>query len=191
MGKPCCGWLGTGKRSLATTWLCWRWTRRRSQFWTRESPCSHWRRSKATATASTVSCDQSAHAATQRAVKLALQVAAWPPALPRVHLESATSPQNLQVTIYSIGLGGWFAAGLAWAPNSVCHLCTAGDDKKAHIWDIANANGTDHFEPVLAYDAGGEVNQVCEQRGGSHQCPLVCTTPSHHLALGLSSTTLC
>lgn len=50
--------------------------------------------------------------------------------------------------------------GLAWAPNSVCHLCTAGDDKKAHIWDIANANGTDHFEPVLAYDAGGEVNQI-------------------------------
>lgn len=27
--------------------------------------------------------------------------------------------------------------GLAWAPHSACHICTAGDDHQALIWDIA------------------------------------------------------
>jgi WD repeat-containing protein 68 len=26
--------------------------------------------------------------------------------------------------------------GMAWAPHSSCHICTAGDDHKAVIWDI-------------------------------------------------------
>ena len=26
--------------------------------------------------------------------------------------------------------------GVAWAPHSSCHVCTAGDDKQALIWDI-------------------------------------------------------
>ena len=28
--------------------------------------------------------------------------------------------------------------GLAWAPHSACHICTAGDDKQALIWDLTN-----------------------------------------------------
>lgn len=26
--------------------------------------------------------------------------------------------------------------GLAWAPHSSCHICTAGDDMQALIWDL-------------------------------------------------------
>lgn len=26
--------------------------------------------------------------------------------------------------------------GIAWAPHSPCHICTAADDHKALIWDI-------------------------------------------------------
>ena len=27
---------------------------------------------------------------------------------------------------------------LAWAPHSSCHICTAGDDSQALIWDLSN-----------------------------------------------------
>jgi WD repeat-containing protein 68 len=61
--------------------------------------------------------------------------------------------------------------GIAWAPNSACHLCTAGEDKKALIWDISQAKreAPQALEPCLAYDvkteAGsinpkGQINQV-------------------------------
>lgn len=38
--------------------------------------------------------------------------------------------------------------GLAWAPHSSCHMCTAGDDQKALIWDISSMP---RVEPILAY----------------------------------------
>eukprot|EP00038_Savillea_parva_P008132 m.174951 g.174951 ORF g.174951 m.174951 type:complete len:353 (-) comp13902_c0_seq1:181-1239(-) len=47
--------------------------------------------------------------------------------------------------------------GLAWAPHSSCHLCTAGDDQKAFIWDILPMP---RVEPILAYDAAGPINQI-------------------------------
>jgi len=25
---------------------------------------------------------------------------------------------------------------IAWAPHSACHVCTAGDDRQALIWDL-------------------------------------------------------
>lgn len=28
--------------------------------------------------------------------------------------------------------------GLAWAPHSSCHICTAGDDMQALIWDLSS-----------------------------------------------------
>jgi WD40 repeat protein len=28
--------------------------------------------------------------------------------------------------------------GIAWAPHSSCHICTAGDDKQALIWDLSS-----------------------------------------------------
>ncbi len=27
--------------------------------------------------------------------------------------------------------------GIAWAPHSSCHICTAADDKQALIWDLS------------------------------------------------------
>lgn len=49
--------------------------------------------------------------------------------------------------------------GLAWAPHSACHICTAGDDHQALIWDVSSMPRPVE-DPILAYQAGGEVNQV-------------------------------
>ncbi|XP_065191757.1 DDB1- and CUL4-associated factor 7-like [Sycon ciliatum] len=49
--------------------------------------------------------------------------------------------------------------GITWAPQSSCHICTAGDDRQALIWDIQlMPNPID--APMLSYSAGGAVNQV-------------------------------
>lgn len=56
---------------------------------------------------------------------------------------------------------------LAWAPHSSCHICTAGNDSQALIWDISQQNhdtnynrGNNKDEPILAYQASGEINKV-------------------------------
>jgi WD repeat-containing protein 68 len=49
--------------------------------------------------------------------------------------------------------------GVAWAPHSACHICTAGDDKQALIWDIQHIPRAIE-DPILAYTADGEINQV-------------------------------
>lgn len=49
--------------------------------------------------------------------------------------------------------------GMAWAPHSSCHICTAGDDNQALIWDI-HSMPRPVDDPILAYQAEGEVNQV-------------------------------
>mmetsp|Transcript_37569 Transcript_37569/g.72009 ORF Transcript_37569/g.72009 Transcript_37569/m.72009 type:complete len:336 (+) Transcript_37569:46-1053(+) len=54
---------------------------------------------------------------------------------------------------------------LAWAPHSSCHICTAGDDSQALIWDLSSMtqpveSGVDPFDPILAYGAGAEINQL-------------------------------
>uniref|UniRef100_G3WE90 Uncharacterized protein n=1 Tax=Sarcophilus harrisii TaxID=9305 RepID=G3WE90_SARHA len=49
--------------------------------------------------------------------------------------------------------------GLTWAPHSPGHLCTAGDDCQAFIWDIQQAPSAAE-EPILTYTAGGEINNV-------------------------------
>uniref|UniRef100_A0A0N4UYP4 WD_REPEATS_REGION domain-containing protein n=1 Tax=Enterobius vermicularis TaxID=51028 RepID=A0A0N4UYP4_ENTVE len=49
--------------------------------------------------------------------------------------------------------------GMAWAPHSSCHICTAGDDNYALIWDL-HAMPRPVDDPILAYQAGGEVNQI-------------------------------
>lgn len=48
--------------------------------------------------------------------------------------------------------------GIAWAPHSSTHMCTAADDKKALIWDISQM--PKKCEPILAYDAEGPINQI-------------------------------
>ncbi|CAJ0939853.1 unnamed protein product, partial [Mesorhabditis belari] len=49
--------------------------------------------------------------------------------------------------------------GISWAPHSSCHLCTAGDDSQALIWDIHELPRPVD-DPILAYQAAAEVNQV-------------------------------
>ena len=55
---------------------------------------------------------------------------------------------------------------LAWAPHSSCHLCTAGDDSQALIWDLSatsapgGASDGLGLDPILAYGAGAEISQL-------------------------------
>ncbi|KAK1617122.1 hypothetical protein QYE76_022639 [Lolium multiflorum] len=86
------------------------------------------------------------------------------PTLPVVELHRHHAPVN----------------AIAWAPHSSCHICTAGDDSQALIWDLSsmgtgnnsggNGNGNASaaaaaaaeggLDPILAYTAGAEVEQL-------------------------------
>eukprot|EP00197_Chlamydomonas_leiostraca_P006362 CAMPEP_0202866200 /NCGR_PEP_ID=MMETSP1391-20130828/7256_1 /ASSEMBLY_ACC=CAM_ASM_000867 /TAXON_ID=1034604 /ORGANISM="Chlamydomonas leiostraca, Strain SAG 11-49" /LENGTH=320 /DNA_ID=CAMNT_0049546125 /DNA_START=207 /DNA_END=1169 /DNA_ORIENTATION=- len=72
------------------------------------------------------------------------------PTLPIAELSRHTAPVN----------------GVAWAPHSAAHICTAGDDTQALIWDMsglgsaAAGDGGASLDPILAYSAGSEVNQL-------------------------------
>jgi WD repeat-containing protein 68 len=48
---------------------------------------------------------------------------------------------------------------MAWAPHSHCHICSAGDDSQALIWDL-QALPRPIEDPILAYKADGPVNQL-------------------------------
>ncbi|KAL3112990.1 hypothetical protein niasHT_013455 [Heterodera trifolii] len=47
--------------------------------------------------------------------------------------------------------------GITWAPHSTVHLCTAGSDKQALIWQMNHFN---RDEPILAYTAESEICQI-------------------------------
>ncbi|CAM6025474.1 unnamed protein product [Sphagnum balticum] len=49
---------------------------------------------------------------------------------------------------------------VAWAPHSKHHLCSVGDDFQALIWDTSAKQPDRELEPILAYSAGAEINQV-------------------------------
>lgn len=55
---------------------------------------------------------------------------------------------------------------LVWAPHSACHLCSAGDDGNALIWDVTAAGSGPRaapdtsLDPILAYNAGAEVSSL-------------------------------
>eukprot|EP00232_Nephroselmis_pyriformis_P011486 CAMPEP_0182885444 /NCGR_PEP_ID=MMETSP0034_2-20130328/19604_1 /TAXON_ID=156128 /ORGANISM="Nephroselmis pyriformis, Strain CCMP717" /LENGTH=336 /DNA_ID=CAMNT_0025018711 /DNA_START=13 /DNA_END=1023 /DNA_ORIENTATION=+ len=51
---------------------------------------------------------------------------------------------------------------LAWAPHSSCHICTAGDDSQALIWDLSSMTQPldGGLDPILAYNATAEINQL-------------------------------
>lgn len=57
---------------------------------------------------------------------------------------------------------------LSWAPHSAAHLCSAGDDSQALIWDLSALPSTPqrtmpvgaNVDPILAYSAGSEINQL-------------------------------
>ncbi len=48
----------------------------------------------------------------------------------------------------------------AWAPHSSCHICTAGDDSQALIWDLSSMPKRPVEDPILAYNAQGEINNL-------------------------------
>ena len=48
----------------------------------------------------------------------------------------------------------------AWAPHSSCHICTAGDDAQALIWDLSQMPKRPVDDPILAYNADGEINNL-------------------------------
>lgn len=48
---------------------------------------------------------------------------------------------------------------LSWAPHSSCHLATAGEDRRAFIWDLTTMPKP-LADPVLAYSADAEINQL-------------------------------
>eukprot|EP00039_Didymoeca_costata_P023771 m.8200 g.8200 ORF g.8200 m.8200 type:complete len:400 (-) comp3853_c0_seq1:103-1302(-) len=72
------------------------------------------------------------------------------------------SPPRPAATLGTVSGHSAGVNGIAWAPNSSYYICTAGDDKKALIWDISSSrpNVDSVIEPCLAYDAGGPINQV-------------------------------
>lgn len=49
---------------------------------------------------------------------------------------------------------------VAWAPQTVNHLCSAGDDGQALIWQLPASVPPEGVDPVLAYQAGAEINQL-------------------------------
>ena len=49
---------------------------------------------------------------------------------------------------------------IAWAPHSSCHICTAGDDSQALIWDLSQMPKRPVEDPILAYNADGEINNL-------------------------------
>jgi len=48
----------------------------------------------------------------------------------------------------------------AWAPHSSCHICTAGEDSQALIWDLSTMPSRPVEDPILAYNANGEINNL-------------------------------
>ena len=59
-------------------------------------------------------------------------------------------------------LGGHLGCvnAVAWAPHSSCHICTAGDDSQALIWDLSAMPKRPIDDPILAYNADGEINNL-------------------------------
>ncbi|KAF5743430.1 WD40 protein [Tripterygium wilfordii] len=49
---------------------------------------------------------------------------------------------------------------ITWAPQSYRHICSAGDDTQALIWELPTVAGPSGIDPSLMYSAGSEINQL-------------------------------
>ncbi|XP_057525923.1 protein TRANSPARENT TESTA GLABRA 1 [Amaranthus tricolor] len=49
---------------------------------------------------------------------------------------------------------------VAWAPQSGRHICSAGDDAQALIWELPTVAGPNGIDPLSMYNAGSEINQL-------------------------------
>lgn len=52
-----------------------------------------------------------------------------------------------------------FVDAFCWAPHSSCHICTAGDDKQALIWDLSVMPNA-VTDPILSYRAEAEITSL-------------------------------
>lgn len=57
---------------------------------------------------------------------------------------------------------GAAANAVCWAPHSSCHICSAGDDAQALIWDLGGVAQPAEagLDPILAYTAAAEINSL-------------------------------
>lgn len=58
------------------------------------------------------------------------------------------------------GHAGSCVNAISWAPHSSCHICTVGDDKQALIWDLTKGKDKEIDDPILAYNAKAEINNL-------------------------------
>ncbi|XP_028790775.1 protein TRANSPARENT TESTA GLABRA 1 [Neltuma alba] len=49
---------------------------------------------------------------------------------------------------------------IAWAPQSSRHICSAGDDSQALIWELPTVAGPNGIDPMSMYSAASEINQL-------------------------------
>ncbi|KAE8681429.1 WD repeat-containing protein LWD2 [Hibiscus syriacus] len=49
---------------------------------------------------------------------------------------------------------------ITWAPQSSKHICSAGDDTQAPIWELPTVAGPNGIDPLCVYSAGSEINQL-------------------------------
>ena len=49
---------------------------------------------------------------------------------------------------------------IAWAPQSCCHICSAGDDSQALIWELPTVAGPNGIDPMSMCSAASEINQL-------------------------------
>lgn len=49
---------------------------------------------------------------------------------------------------------------VSWAPLSSRHLCSAGDDAQALIWELPTLAGPNGLDPMSMFSAGAEINQL-------------------------------
>ncbi|XP_022140838.1 protein TRANSPARENT TESTA GLABRA 1 [Momordica charantia] len=49
---------------------------------------------------------------------------------------------------------------IAWAPRSCRHICSAGDDRQALIWELPMVAGPNGIDPMSMYSAPHEINQL-------------------------------
>jgi len=68
------------------------------------------------------------------------------------------------VTVASLGGHMANVNALAWAPHSSAHICTAGEDWQALIWELSKVSHGPIDDPILAYNAEGEINNILWSR---------------------------
>nr|QSC88245.1 WDR anthocyanin regulator [Antirrhinum majus] len=49
---------------------------------------------------------------------------------------------------------------IAWAPHSCRHICSAGDDAQALLWELPTVAGPNGIDPMSMFGAGAEINQL-------------------------------